>query len=206
MDEQGTFPWPPCLGILDRKEDMAGKLIKRLEFDGGRTFEVVIYDLLWAPVDVIVNAANGGLSHGGGVAAAIADAAGHALDDECSQYVKSRGRLKVGEAVATTAGKLPFKAVIHAIGPRMGDGDEELKIAQALLSAFRIANENKWSSLAFPGISSGIFSVPYDVCARGYLKAVQTYFRQYPNGHLQKIMLCLHLGPLVKAVEGVLNA
>ena len=179
---------------------MAGTLVKRLDFPGGREFSVVIYDLLHEPVDCIVNAANGGLSHGGGVAAAISKAAGPNLDDECDLIIKQRGRIPVGEAVATTAGNLPFKGVIHAVGPRMGDGEEENKIASALKSSFLKAHENGWSSLSFPGISSGIFSVPHPVCAQAYVRAVREFFDEYPESSLKTIRLCLFKGPLLDAV------
>ena len=179
---------------------MAGTIVKRLEFQGGGAFEVVIYDLLLEPVDCIVNAANGGLAHGGGVAAAIADAAGDALDDECEAIVAKHGQIPVGQAVVTTAGKLPFKGVIHAVGPMMGQGDEENKVCQALRSSFLIAHDKRWKSLSFPGISSGIFSVPFDVCARGYLRAVRSFFDEFPDSSLKTIRLCLFKGPLVQAV------
>jgi O-acetyl-ADP-ribose deacetylase (regulator of RNase III) len=180
---------------------MTAELVKSLNFIGGRTFSVVIYDLLYEPVDCIVNAANGGLSHGGGIAAAISKAAGSQLDDECDEIVRKTGRIQVGEAVVTTAGALPFKGIIHAIGPMMGDGDEENKIVKALRSSFKRASEKGWSSLSFPGISSGIFAVPYGICAKAYIRAVKDYYLQYPDSSLKNIRLCLFDGPLLEAVK-----
>jgi O-acetyl-ADP-ribose deacetylase (regulator of RNase III) len=75
-------------------------------------------NLLEEPVDAIVNAANGHLAHGGGVAGVIARAAGPALVEESERIVKRQGPLPTGAAVVTTAGRLPFKGVIHAVGPR----------------------------------------------------------------------------------------
>lgn len=174
--------------------------VKGRALAGGRTFSVVIYDLLYENVDCIVNAANGGLSHGGGVAAAISKAAGSELDDECDAIVRQHGRIPVGEAVVTTAGKLPFKGVIHVVGPRLGDGDEENLLVKALQSAFDIASRKGWVSLSFPAVSSGIFSVPIDVCARAYVRSVDEYFERNPDSSLRVIHLCLHQGPLVDAV------
>lgn len=184
---------------------MPGILVKQLKFAGGREFVVVVYDLLWEQVDCIVNAANGGLSHGGGVAAAISKAAGPRLDEEGFSLVKERGRIPVGDAVVTTAGNLPFKGVIHAVGPMMGEGDEENKIVQALHSAFLRAHERKWKSLSFPGISSGIFSVPYSICARAYVGAVKEFFQNFPDSSLKTIRLCLFNGPLLNAVKKELS-
>lgn len=174
--------------------------IKSKSLGRGRTFSVVIYDLLFEDVDCIVNPANGGLSHGGGVAAAIAKAAGTALEDECEAIVQQQGRIPVGEAVVTNAGKLPFKGIIHVIGPRLGCGDEETKLVKALQSAFHIASKKGWISLSFPAVSLGIFSVPIDVCARAYVRSVDDYFERHLESSLRTIRLCLHQGPMVDAV------
>ncbi|MCI0407338.1 MAG: macro domain-containing protein [Acidobacteria bacterium] len=175
--------------------------MKRIDYPNGRRFEVVIYDLLDEPTDAIVNAANGGLSHGGGIAAAISDAAGPALDDEGNRIVRERGRIPVGEAVVTTAGKLRFKGVIHAVGPRLGGGNEGEKIVRALKSAFLRAHERSWSSVSFPAISSGIFSVPYEVCVRAYLGAVCEFFEEYPDSSVKWIRLVLFQGPILEVVK-----
>lgn len=180
---------------------MAGTLVKKMALPGDREFAVVIYDLLYEPVDCIVNAANGGLSHGGGVAAAISRAAGPSLDREGDEIVRRSGRIPVGEAVVTTAGNLPFKGVIHAVGPVMGSGDEENKIVKALHSSFLRASEKGWQSLSFPGISSGIFAVPHNICARAYIRAVREFFPEHPDSSLKTIRLCLFKGPLLGAVE-----
>jgi len=154
---------------------------------------VVRGNLLEEPVDAIVNAANGHLAHGGGVAGIIARAAGPALQKESSDIAKNRGPIPTGSAVVTTAGKLPFKGVIHAVGPRYGEGDEEAKLFQALVCAFQRAKERGWNSVSFPAVSSGIFAVPLDICARAYLKAA----RASPLG---KVRLCLRDQPVIDAV------
>jgi len=185
---------------------MAATVVKRLEFPMGGEFLVVIHDLLKEPVDCIVNAANGGLSHGGGVAAAIAMAAGPELDMESGAIVRDRGWIPTGEAVVTTAGKLPFKGVVHAVGPRKGEGDEEKKLVRAIRSAFLRAHEKGWRSLSFPGVSSGIFAVPHDVCARAYLAAVREFFQEHPDSSLKTIRLCLLQGRLFDSVKRELGA
>jgi O-acetyl-ADP-ribose deacetylase (regulator of RNase III) len=111
---------------------------------------VVRGDLLQEPADAIVNAANGHLAHGGGVAGIISRAAGPALQDESDTIVRERGPFPTGSAVATTAGKLPFRAVIHAVGPRQGEGDEEAKLVRALAAAFGLAKTRGWQTVSFP--------------------------------------------------------
>ncbi|KAJ7385191.1 Poly (ADP-ribose) polymerase [Desmophyllum pertusum] len=71
-------------------------------------------------VEVIVNAANSKLHHEGGVSKAIAEAAGDVMKDECDRYIIDRGPILEGQVVVTSAGKLPFKKVIHAVGPYWG--------------------------------------------------------------------------------------
>jgi O-acetyl-ADP-ribose deacetylase (regulator of RNase III) len=154
---------------------------------------VVRGNLLDEPVDAIVNAANGHLAHGGGVAGIISRAAGPELQAESDRLVQELGVIKTGSAVVTTAGKLPFKGVIHAVGPRQGEGDEEAKLVLALTSSFQRAKERGWDSVSFPAVSSGIFAVPLDVCARAYAKAARA-------SPLANVRLCLRDQPVIDAV------
>jgi O-acetyl-ADP-ribose deacetylase (regulator of RNase III) len=181
-------------------------VIAREEYPGGRAFEVVVGDLLAETADAIVNAANGHLAHGGGVAAAIARAAGPELEDEGERIVAARGPLAVGEAVVTSAGRLPFKGVIHAVGPHQGVGQEEALLVQALRAAFERAHERGWGSVAFPAVSSGIFAVPLEVCARAYLRAVREFFVAHDATSVRTLRLCLQSGPLPAIVQHQLGS
>jgi O-acetyl-ADP-ribose deacetylase (regulator of RNase III) len=162
-----------------------------LTFPGGKTFRVGVYDLLGVAVDAIVNPANSGLSHGGGLAAIIADEAGPQLEQHCRQIIKQVGRIPVTQAVVTVAGNLPYKGVIHAVGPRMGDGDEQVKIQRTIVNCLRRADKRGWWSVAFPAISTGIFSVPSDVCAQAFKSAVPQFWETYPDTSVKQIWLCL---------------
>ena len=150
-------------------------------------------NLLEEPVDAIVNAANGALAHGGGVAGIIARAAGPALQAESDAAVRTHGYFAAGSAVATGAGRLPFKGVIHAVGPRFGEGDEEAKLFGALAAAFAVAADQGWQSVSFPAVSAGIFAVPLEICARAYVKAGRA-------SPLRKARLCLRDQPVIDAV------
>ena len=157
---------PGPRGAEDDRQGAAPPVIAREEYPGGGVFEVVTGDLLEEPVDAIVNAANGRLAHGGGVAAAIARAAGPALVEEGDRIVAGGGPIEVGEAVVTTAGRLPFKGVVHAVGPHLGLGQEEDRLVQALGAAFRRAHERGWESVSFPP-SRAASSRCRSTCARG---------------------------------------
>lgn len=175
-------------------------ILAELRFGAAGEFHVVQGNLLEEPVDAIVNAANGMLAHGGGVAAIISRAAGPALQRESERIVRERGMLPVGSAVVTTAGNLPFKAVIHAVGPRYGEGDEEAKLARALTASFRCAHNAGWRSVSFPAVSSGIFAVPLEMCARAYLGAVRAWYGAEPATPLRNVRLCLRDQPVIDAV------
>jgi O-acetyl-ADP-ribose deacetylase (regulator of RNase III) len=175
--------------------------VSTLPLPGGRVFEAVVADLLAERSDAIVNAANGHLAHGGGVAAAIARAAGPELEQEGETIVARQGPIPTGEAVATTAGRLPFKAVIHAVGPQRGQGAEEALLVRAVRSALERASERGFVSLSFPAVSSGIFAVPPETCARAYVRAVVEHVTACPGTSLRRIRLCLVAGPLVELVR-----
>ena len=172
---------------------MSARVLAERAYAPGRAFCVVQGDLLEEPVAAIVNAANGRLAHGGGVAGLISRAAGPALQEESDRIMRERGPLPAGSAVVTGAGRLAFKGVIHAIGPRQGEGDEEAKLVRALAAAFACAREKGWDSVSFPAVSSGIFTVPPEVCARAYLAAARI-------APLSQLRLCLRDQPVIDAV------
>ena len=124
-------------------------------------------DITERNVDVIVNAANSYLKHGGGVAAAIVRKGGAIIQEESDKIVAARGGLiQVGSAVISTAGKLSCKAVIHTVGPRMGEGNEDYKLRKAVRSCLLLASAKSFRSISMPAISSGIFGFPKDRCAK----------------------------------------
>ena len=122
----------------------------------------LVHDITRMKVDVIVNAANERLQHGGGVAGAIANAAGKELEDDCNNYIKKNGKIKVTNHYVSKPGCLPCKQVMHAVGPtwnkRGGDREQERLKAQ-LQETFRKclhgANDKKYNSIAIPPISAG---------------------------------------------------
>jgi O-acetyl-ADP-ribose deacetylase (regulator of RNase III) len=125
--------------------------------------KVVTGDLLTQDVDAIVNAANTHLMHGAGVAGAIAKAAGPAIHEESAKLRP----VPTGGAVFTTAGELPFKAVVHAVGPVWGQGEfeEATLLRYAHRSAIIQAARAGAQSVAFPAISCGIFGYPVEEAA-----------------------------------------
>jgi putative ATPase len=127
------------------------------------------------------------------VAGIISRAAGPSLQAESDRLVRDRGPFPTGAAVPTGAGKLPFKAVIHVVGPRQGEGDEASLLFEGLSAAFALAKARGWEAVSFPAVSSGIFAVPLDVCARAYVAAARA-------SPLRKVRLCLRDQPAIDAV------
>jgi len=179
---------------------MSAEVLHREAGAGGAEFLVVRGNLLEEPVDAVVNAANGRLAHGGGVAGLLSRAAGPALQQESDRVVRRRGPLPTGSAAVTGAGRLPFKGIVHAVGPRQGEGDEADLLSRALGAAFEQADAAGWSSLAFPAVSSGIFAVPPGVCARAYLKAARDWLSRPQASRLKTLRLCLRDQPIIDAV------
>jgi O-acetyl-ADP-ribose deacetylase (regulator of RNase III) len=153
------------------------------------TIELIEGDLTTMQVDAIINAANGQLIHGGGVAGAIAKRGGASIQEESSLWVKTRGPVPVSGVAITSAGSLPARYVIHAVGPRKGEGRESKKLTRATLNALKMADSRFFQSIAFPAISTGIFGFPMDKCAKIMLTAVKSYVGG--DTSIKKIIFCL---------------
>jgi O-acetyl-ADP-ribose deacetylase (regulator of RNase III) len=139
--------------------------------DKKKIIRLVKGDITERAVDVIVNAANSYLKHGGGVAGAIVRKGGGIIQKESDKI----GFVPVGSSVITGAGKLPCKAVIHAVGPKMGEGDEVAKLKSSVSSSLTLASEKKFRSISMPAISSGIFGFPKDRCAEILVEEARKY-------------------------------
>jgi O-acetyl-ADP-ribose deacetylase (regulator of RNase III) len=154
------------------------------------TIELIEGDLTTMRVDAVVNAANGQLIHGGGVAGAIIKRGGPSIQEESSLWVKTRGPVPVGGVAITSAGRLPARYVIHAVGPRKGESREIKKLTQATLNALKMADTRFFQSIAFPAISTGIFGFPMDKCAKIMLTTVKSYVEG--DTGIKKIVFCLY--------------
>lgn len=139
--------------------------------------EVIKADITEIKVDAIVNAANSSLLGGGGVDGAIHRKGGKEILEACKVIRNRQGRCKTGEAVITTAGKLPSNYVIHTVGPvwNGGNNQEEMLLENCYKNSLRIAEENKLTSIAFPNISTGIYGFPINKAA---IIAIQTVRNQ----------------------------
>lgn len=131
--------------------------------------ELVLGDITRQSVDVVVNAANSSLMGGAGVDGAIHEAAGPVLHAACralraGPYVHG---LPAGQAVATPAGDLPARWVVHTVGPVYEPGEDRSDVlASCYRESLRLAGELGATSVAFPAVSAGIYRWPVDEAAR----------------------------------------
>lgn len=153
---------------------------------GDSVVELVQGDITEMETDAIVNAANARLQLGGGVAGAIRRKGGPSIQDECNEH----GPISVGEAAITGGGNLKARHVIHAVGPMMGEGDEDNKLRSATLNSLRLAEKEGLRSIAFPAISTGIFGYPVDRCAHIMLTTAIDWLQT--GGNLERVVFCLY--------------
>lgn len=140
---------------------------------------VVQGDITKQDVDAIVNAANESLRGGGGVDGAIHRAAGPELLEECIQI----GGCPTGEARITRGYRLPARHVIHTVGPvwQGGDRGEPGKLASCYRNALRLAVENGARTIAFPGISTGVYGYPLEDATRIAVTTVRDCLAEMPG-------------------------
>jgi O-acetyl-ADP-ribose deacetylase (regulator of RNase III) len=150
------------------------------------TIRVVRGDITEMDVDAIVNAANSHLQHGGGVAGAIARKGGSLIQEESNRI----GFVPVGSCAITTGGRLKARHVIHAVGPRWGEGDEEKKLKNAVYNTLELASQKSFQSLAIPAISAGIFGFPKERCASIIVNQVISFLKEQPT-NLREVTFCL---------------
>lgn len=163
-------------------------------------------NLVQEQVDAIVNAANEDLKHIGGLAKAILDAGGPTIQSESDEYTRTHGKIKLGTAVCLGPGNLPCKKLIHAVGPRWNGGqcNEEQLLYFTVFQSLEAAGKESLTSIAFPAISTGIFGVPIDICARSSLKAVRDYFQTCLSTTIQNVKFVLFTQDAINAFKPLL--
>ena len=149
---------------------------------------VVEGDITAQDVDVIVNAANAQLAHGGGVAAAIARAGGPTVDEASRVWVAEHGPVPRGGAAVTTAGDMAAGHIVHVVGPiYRGVPEDQVELIEAVHAALDAAEHLAATSMALPAISAGIYGYPPDKACRVIVEAVERWLAE--GGSLREIRL-----------------
>ncbi|XP_053420842.1 protein mono-ADP-ribosyltransferase PARP14 isoform X2 [Nycticebus coucang] len=170
--------------FIELQEDEVPQCLSRRDLAPGVELIVQQGDLTRLSVDVVVNAANEELQHSAGLGAALLKAAGPELQAECDQIVKRGGRIPPGNAVISKAGKLPYRHVIHAVGPRWDSSQASWcvhMLRRVVGISLDLAEKHKCRSIAIPAISSGRLSFPVHQCVESIVLEVKENF-QYRQG------------------------
>ena len=159
--------------------------------------EVIQADITQLEVDAITNAANTQLLHGGGVAAAIARAAGQALEEES----RAKAPIPLGEAVETTGGELPSRWVIHAATMEMDFVTSGDVIERATRSSLRVADRLGCRSLAVVAFGTGVGGFPVEEAARIMVGIAREF-----DGGLERIVFTVHGDEAERAFRAAVQA
>ena len=163
------------------------QLIDEIRISNDKIIRLIKGDITDQNVDVIVNPANSYLKHGGGVAGAIVRKGGKIIQTESDRI----GFVPVGSSVITTSGELPCQAIIHTVGPKMGEGNEDFKLSKSIHSSLSLASDNSYNSISIPAISSGIFGFPKDKCANILLDESINFLTNNNTTTLGTIEFCI---------------
>jgi O-acetyl-ADP-ribose deacetylase len=146
------------------------------------TIQVIQDDILTLTVAGLVHPTDTNLH----VNSALTEKAGPTLQQTCNDI----GWCDVGSAVITDAGEMTVEKIIHAVGPRWGEGSERGKLANVTLQCLRLAEEYKLKSIAIPSISTGILGYPVENCAKTMLAQIIDFTFDTPR-FLRTIIICL---------------
>jgi O-acetyl-ADP-ribose deacetylase (regulator of RNase III) len=139
--------------------------------------QVIQADITTLKVNAIVNAANSSLLGGGGVDGAIHRKGGNEILEACKKIRSQQGKCKTGNAVITTAGKLPANYVIHTVGPvwNTGGNDKKELLSNCYKNSLKLAIEHNIKTIAFPNISTGIYKFPKRLAAEIAIQTISAY-------------------------------
>ncbi|XP_066543597.1 protein mono-ADP-ribosyltransferase PARP9 isoform X2 [Amia ocellicauda] len=203
VEGTGGSSWSSSNGSFKAEERYSVTLVKGLKISVWKD------DLTRHQVEAVVNAANARLDHCGGLAEALSKAGGPEIQENSNHLISKNGCIATGDAVVTTAGKLPCQKIIHAVGPRCRPhpDQEDIKKASGLLekavnSILKKAEEQRFKSVAIPALSSGIFNFPLPRCAEVIVSTLKKYHdNQYSKARGLEIHLVNNDEPSVCAME-----
>ncbi|XP_076471482.1 protein mono-ADP-ribosyltransferase PARP14-like [Babylonia areolata] len=159
----------------------------------GVSISPVCSDITTLQVDVIVNAANNEVKHGAGLAKAIVSQGGQSIQDECRDLLKKRGGyLPDGDILVSGSGRLPCKAIIHAVGPvyKGGKQGEKQLLSGVIRKCLDYTNRKGFKSIAIPAISCGVFEYPMQEATQVIVEAVKNFLASQEQSSIQSVVLC----------------
>jgi O-acetyl-ADP-ribose deacetylase (regulator of RNase III) len=167
-------------------------ILRTIRTESMLEIKLVEGDITLSDVEGIINPANSQLMHGGGLAGLLSHKAGPTLQEESIKWVNENGPVSHDTPAYTSGGDLPFKTVIHAVGPVWGSGDEEHKLSAAVRGSLELAAKLKLRSLALPAISTGIFRYPVEQAARVILTSTRDFSLENEDTTLTEIQVVVY--------------
>jgi O-acetyl-ADP-ribose deacetylase (regulator of RNase III) len=149
-------------------------------------------DLTLETVDVIVNAANRHLQHGGGLAFAILQRGGPSIQRESDQWISQYGVVDHRTPAVTGTGNLSCRYIFHAVGPVWGSGHEESRLQQTIIGCLEKMEALQLHSIAFPAISTGIYGFPMMLAAQVFFRTLRQFSKDRQDSCIQEIRLVLY--------------
>jgi putative ATPase len=189
---------PAVAALAEGKEEMMILLEREIN---NKRFMLVKNSIIEEKVEAIVNPANEHLAHGGGVAGLISRAGGPDIQRESNE----KAPINTGEATFTTAGKLPFRYVIHTVGPIYRDGTrgESGLLASAAASALKVAGQLKLKSISMPCISTGIFGYPLEPAVKVIVQVIFDFLEKETS--LEEVHLCEYSADKAEEIKGIIT-
>jgi O-acetyl-ADP-ribose deacetylase len=152
----------------------------------GITLRLVKGDITESNVDAFVNSTNSYLKNPIGRSKSIIKKGGLVIQKECNRI----DFVPIGSAVITTAGRLPFKKIIHTVRPRMGEGNEDNNLDNAVIRSLTLASKEGFRSISIPAISSGVRRFPKERCSEILVSESMKFLNDNPHTTLKLIEFC----------------
>ena len=182
------------------------RILREASYLSNRKFQIILGDITTENVDAIVNAANAHLAHGGGVAGIISRKGGPVIQQESKRWVQEHGPVSHDSPAYTSAGELPCRYVIHAVGPVWGSGEEDSKLVAALKGSLVTAESLDLKSISLPAISTGIFGFPKERAAGLIYQTIEDFFNKEQPSYVVMVKLVLFDQPTVDCFLKVWNS
>jgi putative ATPase len=172
------------------------------EFDK-KKFMLVKNSIIEEKVEAIVNPANEHLAHGGGVAGLISRAGGPEIQKESDE----KAPVPTGQSAYTTAGRLPFKYILHTVGPiwRGGNAGEPALLKSAVTTALQLAERLQLKSVSLPSISTGIFGYPLEPAVKIIVGAIYEFLASESAAYVQEVHLCDYSAEKVAELKEIIE-
>jgi len=158
---------------------------------GDRELLLTVGDIFSASAEVIVSPAQPDLNNTKALAAEFVVRGGASVQQECEQFIRHHGELENGMVAMTSAGEIPYEAILHAVVPCFGDGDEVMSVTRAVSNSLKLCSMHAWQTIAFPDFYETTKEMPVEMVAQGFFHAITSFWDARLDEPPFTIILCL---------------